>query len=135
MRSMCTHAYNTCITGGYTLWIISIWHGVNDNEKYVLLKKHFIPAASYKFPCHSINGQKRSFQHSWLSKYNGLEYSESQDGGYCKFCVLFVKCECSVNEFGVLVERPFTNLKKASEKLSEYFIIKPRKERNFTSML
>ena len=40
---------------------------LTDNEKYVLLKKHFIPAASY----HSINGQKRSFQHSWLSKYNG----------------------------------------------------------------
>ena len=62
---------------------------LTDNEKYVLLIKHFIPAASYKFPCHSINGQKRSFQHSWLSKYNGLVYSESQDGGYCKFCVLF----------------------------------------------
>ena len=27
-HSMYTHAYNTCITGGYTLWIISIWHGV-----------------------------------------------------------------------------------------------------------
>ena len=75
---------------------------LTDNEKYVLLKNHFIPAASYKFPCHNIYGQKRSFQHSWLSKYmyNGLVYSESQDGGYCKFCVLFGRCECSVNEFG-----------------------------------
>ena len=81
---------------------------LTDNEKYVLLKKLFIPAASYKFPCHSINGQKRSFQHSCLSRYNGLVYSESQDGGYCKFCVMFGKCECSVNEFGVLVVRPFT---------------------------
>ena len=30
MRSMYTHAYNTRITGGYTLWIISIWHGAFD---------------------------------------------------------------------------------------------------------
>ena len=43
---------------------------LTDNEMYVLLKKHFIPAATYKFPCRSINGQTRSFQHSWLSKYN-----------------------------------------------------------------
>ena len=104
---------------------------LTDNEKYVLLKKHFIPAASYKFPCHSINGQKRSFQHSWLSKYNGLVYSESQDGGYCKFCVLCRKCECSVNEFGVLVVRPFTNFKKASEKLSEHFIHQTQKGKRF----
>ena len=48
---------------------------LTDNEMYVLLKKHFIPAATYKFPCRSINGQTRSFQHSWLSKYNGLVYS------------------------------------------------------------
>ena len=95
---------------------------LTDNEMYVLLKKHFIPAATYKFPCRSINGQTRSFQHSWLSKYNGLVYSESDDGGYCKFCVLFGKCECSVNELGVLVVSPFTNFKKASEKLSEHFI-------------
>ncbi|KAL5502237.1 hypothetical protein EMCRGX_G008978 [Ephydatia muelleri] len=104
---------------------------LTDNEKHVLLKKHFIPAASYKFPCHSINGQKRSFQHSWLSKYNGLVYSESQDGGYCKFCVLCGKCECSVNEFGVLVVGPFINFKKASEKLSKHFIHQTQKEKRF----
>eukprot|EP00731_Ephydatia_muelleri_P006604 Em0003g852a len=34
MRSMYTHAYNTCITGGYTLWIISIWHGAVQRFKF-----------------------------------------------------------------------------------------------------
>ena len=79
----------------------------------------------------SINGQKRSFQHSRLSKYDGLVYSESHDGSYCKFCVLFWKCECSVNEFGVLVARPFTNFKKASEKFGEHFIHQTQKGKRF----
>ena len=29
------------------------------------------------------------FQRKWLDEYNGLVYSVSDDGGYCKFCVLF----------------------------------------------
>ena len=63
--------------------------------------------------------------------YNGLVYSESQDGSYCKFCVLFGKCESSVNEFGVLVVRPLTNFKKACEKLSEHFIYQTQKGKIF----
>ena len=27
---------------------------LTDNEKYVMLKRHFIPAASYKFSCRSV---------------------------------------------------------------------------------
>jgi hypothetical protein len=45
-------------------------------------------------------------------------YSESEDGGYCKFCVLFARCEASVKELGVLVTRPLTNFKKATDKLT-----------------
>ena len=92
---------------------------LTDHEKYVLLKQHFIPTSSYKFPCRTINHQQRS---CWLCKYNGLVYSESQDGGYCKFCVLFGKCESKVKKLGVLVTKPFTNFKKASEKLSDHFL-------------
>ena len=59
-------------------------------------------------------------------------YSESQaEGGYCKLCVFFGKCECSVNEFGVLVVRPFINFKKASKKLSEHFIHQTLKGKRF----
>ena len=49
-------------------------------------------------------------------------YSESDEGGYCKFCVLFAHCQPSVSELGVLVNRPLTNLKKATEKLKNHFI-------------
>ena len=48
-------------------------------------------------------------------------YSESQNGGYCKYCVLFGKCEPRVKELGVFVNRPFTNFKKASELLGNHF--------------
>ena len=32
------------------------------------------------------------FQCSWLTTYNKLVYSESEDGGYFKFCLLFGRC-------------------------------------------
>ena len=57
---------------------------LNDHQKLTLLKKHFIPASDYKFPTRTINKIDRYFQHSWLSRYPGLVYSKSQNGGYCK---------------------------------------------------
>ena len=94
---------------------------LSDNEKLALLKHCFVPSPGYTFPTREISGRQRSFQHSWLGRYNGLCYSVSENGGYCKFCVLFAKCGPSVTQLGVLVERPFTNFKKASEVLGEHF--------------
>lgn len=85
-----------------------------------LLKHHFVPSMNYHFPSRVINQRQRHFQNSWLDKYAGLVYSKSEDGGYCKYCVLFGRCESSVKELGVLVNRPLTNFKKASEKLAEH---------------
>ena len=62
---------------------------LTDHEKHVLLMQHFIPSPRYKFPTIVFNGHQRHFQHSWLSKYHGLVYSEVDDRGYCKFWVLF----------------------------------------------
>ena len=94
---------------------------LNDHQKLTLLKKHFVPASDYKFPTRTINGIHRHFQHSWLSRYPGLVYSKSQNGGYCKYCVLFGKHEPSVKELGVFVTKPFTNFKKATEQLGGHF--------------
>ncbi len=69
-----------------------------------------------------FGSQKRSFQHSWLSLYNGLVYSEKDGGGYCKYCVLFSLAPYSVQHLtSTLVTCPFTNFKKASEKLRDHF--------------
>ena len=94
---------------------------LTDNEKLVLLKQHFVPSRNYKFPTRSFHGHCRHFQQRWLEQYNGLVYSESEDGGYCKFCVLFGKCGPTAKELGVLVNRPLTNFRKATEKLGEHF--------------
>jgi hypothetical protein len=100
---------------------------LTENEKFFLLKHHFVPPKNYNFPSRVFGDRQRHFQNTWLEKYNGLVYSESEDGGYCKFCVLFARCEPSVKELGILVNKPLTNFKKAVEKLSEHFTSKGRK--------
>ena len=92
-----------------------------DHEKHYLLNHHFVPTATYQFPAHTFGKQHRRFQRSWLTRYKGLTYSKSADGGYCKFCVLFAQVEVSGQQLGVLVNRPFTNLKHASEILNGHF--------------
>ena len=100
---------------------------LSNREKFHLLKHPFVPCKGYSFPARIFNHRQRHFQTSWLERYNGLVYSESEDGGYCKFCVLFAKCEASVKELCILVTRPLTNFKKATDKLNEHFSSKGRK--------
>ena len=78
---------------------------LTEHEKFILLTKHFIPPRSYKFPVRFVSGRDRCFQHSWLAQYNGLVYSESEDGGFCKYCVLFA-VDGPAMELGILVNRP-----------------------------
>ena len=94
---------------------------LTDHQKFCLLQKHFVPSSNYKFPIRLLSSIPRRFQHSWLKSNPGLVYSESQNGGYCKYCVLFGKCEPRVKELGIFVNRPFTNFKKASELLGRHF--------------
>jgi len=93
-----------------------------DDEKYYLLTSHFNPDSEYRFPSSGYDKQKCSFQHSWLSCYNGLVYSECGKGRYCKYCVLFGKATYSMSSFtGVLTDCPLTNVQKASQKLRDQF--------------
>lgn len=72
---------------------LKVQRELSDQEKLYLLKHHFVPSKGYSFPAHIFSHRQRQrqrhFQQSWLERYNGLVYSESEDGGYCKFCVLF----------------------------------------------
>ena len=78
-------------------------------------------SAACKFPSGVINGVKRHFQFNWLGKYNGLVYSETEDGGFCKFCMLFAKCGPTTNKLEVLVSKPLTDFKHGVEKLDKHF--------------
>ena len=100
---------------------------LTNNEKY-LLTHHFKPNPTHQLPLVQYGKQKRSFQHSWLSRYNGLVYSELDKGGYCKYCVLFGQCAYSVTSFvGILISSPLTNFQKANEKLRELSGMRPLK--------
>ena len=91
-----------------------------DDEKHHALTKHFVPGQSYVFPSVACGKEHRSFQHIWLSKYSGLVYSESEGGGYCKYCVLFGQAPYSVPNFRAkLVTLPLSNLKKGHRKAAE----------------
>ena len=93
---------------------------LTDQEKYMLLKIPFVPASNYRFPPRIFNGYTRHFQHAWLKSYNGLVYSVSEDGGFCKYCVLFGKSSPGKQQ-GVLVSVPLINFKRACEKLTKHF--------------
>ena len=101
--------------------ILKQQRSLTDKEKLSILEDSFVPPSGYQFPTRIISGCKRHFQSGWLTKYNGLVYSESADGGFCKYCVTFAKCGPKVKELGVLVNKPLTNFKKATEKLDEHF--------------
>ena len=88
---------------------------------------HSVPGTSYQFPAHTFGKQLRRFQRNWLTKYNGLVYSQVADGGYCKCYVLFTQCETSFQAFGRLVTQPLTNFKKASDILKGHFGRRGRK--------
>ena len=83
---------------------------LNDNEKYFLLKCHFCSRTYVTISfllCFSM-----CFQSNWLSQFiNGLVYYESDNGGYCKYCVLLGKCGSTMKELGILVNWPLIDLK------------------------
>ena len=97
---------------------------LTDQDKLYALDNNFMPHSRYNFPSRTINGCKRHFQSKWLSTYNGLVYSESTNGGYCKYCVLFARCSPNMTQLEVFVSKPFTNFKKATEKLNQHFFEK-----------
>ena len=77
------------------------------SQKYSLLTNHYKPDPKFLFPKTFSNGCKWSFQLSWLHKYPWLVYSKELNGGFCKFCALFVVKDR--NLLGVLVNKPFKN--------------------------
>lgn len=84
--------------------ISSAISSLSVGEKYNLLLHHFVPCPSFAFPKVFDCGCNRSFQASWLEKFPWLVYSMVLDGGFCKYCALFVKDR---DKCSILVNRPF----------------------------
>lgn len=120
-QTITTTPMHSAVESGDLNKVLQLKQSLTDQEKLFLLEHSFVPCPGYNFPTRIISGCKRHFQDNWLLKYNGLVYSESANGGFCKYCVLFGKCDPRVKELGVLVNKPLINFKKATEKLDEHF--------------
>ena len=94
---------------------------LSAQEKASFLKNHFVPGKDYKFSTQILpkeGGKKQkmlTFQHSWLEQHKWLVYSPSQQGGFCKFCVLFPPTTSQIKT-GVLVSIPMKKFNKATGK-------------------
>ena len=91
---------------------------LSENEKYQLIKTVFRPIADYEFPSQEEYGKNRSFQPSWLQRFEWLTYSKSMNGGFCVSCVLFAKGDRTA--LGQLVNSPMTNFTRAKKTLDEH---------------
>ncbi|CAG7786275.1 unnamed protein product, partial [Allacma fusca] len=61
---------------------------VSKEERLSFLFNAWNPPTDFKFPVIVQGKYNRRFL-SWLSQYQWLAYSESNSGGFCKYCVLF----------------------------------------------
>ena len=65
---------------------------ISANEIYTVLTDPWKPSTQYKFPQVNKNQKMRSIcQHSWLSTYPWLSYSDILQGVLCRCCILLQK--------------------------------------------
>ena len=91
---------------------------LSRQHKFTLSKSHFTPGDNYVF-LKTTKNKMRLFQVSWLKTYPWLVYSESEDGGYCKCCVLFAHLASNITT-GTLVKLPMKNWNKVTDILKDH---------------
>ena len=86
---------------------------LSDEQKYQLLRNHFIPKKTYEFPAIKYGGRNRTFQCSWLERCTGLVYSPSLNGCFCIYCFLF-----GSEDLGGLSSKPLLDMAHAHDRLT-----------------
>ena len=66
------------------------------------------PDTNVSYPTTFMNGCNRRFKPEWVKNHSWLHYSASEDGIYCKACVLFAPSEIKRQKLGTLVTKPFS---------------------------
>ncbi|XP_063417365.1 52 kDa repressor of the inhibitor of the protein kinase-like [Mytilus trossulus] len=89
---------------------------ISDEQKYQLLRNHFIPNKKFVFPVTKYGGRNRTFQSTWLERYVGLVYSPSLNGCFCIYCFLF-----GSDDLGVLSSKPLLDMAHAHDRLTKHF--------------
>ena len=93
---------------------------LSRHDIFCYLKQHIVPKQNEVITQVVVKGKDRRkktlrFQLSWLETYKWLVYSQSANGGLCKFCVLFPPAASgATSSINTFVTRAFVNLQKAS---------------------
>ena len=61
----------------------------SNAEKLRMPKNIAMPDQTFKFPITVTNHRNLRFQYRWLIRFKWLAYSQSENGAFCKYCVLF----------------------------------------------
>ena len=61
----------------------------SNAEKLWMLKNIAIPHQSFNFPITKTSHRNLRFQYRWLIRFKWLAYSQSENGAFFKYCVLF----------------------------------------------
>ena len=95
---------------------------LTNAQKLAAYEEHFKPDQKYRYPIRMEYGKKRSFNHSWLDAYSWLAYSPSQDGAFCRNCVLFgnVSNDKGASKLDHLIKSPLTFWTTASKRLKDH---------------
>ena len=91
--------------------------GLKDNDKYNLLRNHFIPDSTYNFPITFSHSRKRKFTLAHLPLFPWLVYSKSLDAAFCKYCSIFCK---NRQNLGILVNKPFRDWKHSLQRFNSH---------------
>ena len=104
--------------------ISDINHKSSDTEKYKILTDSQTFSKDFKFPKQQFGMTKfgkphmHSLNPNWLEEFkpDGLIYSITEDGAYCKYFRLFLG-----GERGLLVKKPFHKWKDAIREFNAHF--------------
>ena len=90
---------------------------LTNEEKYTLLTHHFKSGDRYdSFPTTILHNKLTSIKKSWQSAHPWLVYSESEDGGFLKYCMIF----WTYTAAGVLVNSSLKNFNRGTDILKEH---------------
>ena len=110
---------------------------LNDEQRYFLAMKHYVPPASYDFPFTEKKSRNRveklRASHDHLKCFEWLVYSDVKKGYFCLPCALFlnksvVKGKVGCISVGKLVTEPIVKFSKIRENLNKHAANKYHKE-------